>query len=245
MCYSLWKEIATLRNPLSAYMWLELEVYVIKRGDGLPFPFNALRYILNKRKEIGQLMLGNKQVGGKKKGFESQGLQNWLTGLSHGAEHIWASSLLSEDIWWWFAERGEPMKDTCHYFPLPGGVDGQHARARRRMRLCEEYVGPQRECKGKRWGDLCIQSISERIWRSWKADSDLELQSLPFIAEGTWISNLWTTLQTSYLCPLPFKELPLPDMPWEDAWAEAVPLGNYKYLDSRGENKVGTYNKLV
>lgn len=101
---------------------------------------------------------------------------DWVgSGKRHGAGQVWESPSLSEDIWWWFAQRGEPRKDPCHYFLPAGGGDGQHARARRRMRWCNEFVGPHWERKWKRWGDRRIQSISKRIWTSWKGDSDLEL----------------------------------------------------------------------
>lgn len=112
---------------------------------------------------------------GKKKVLRGQGLQNWLNGLrKKDIEHVWESPSLSEDICWWFAQRSELMKVPCHYFLPPGGVDGQHSRARRRTRWCNEFVGSQGEHKWKTWGGLCIQSISKRIWKSWKADSDLE-----------------------------------------------------------------------
>lgn len=206
------------------YMWSKEEM-------AFPSCFNVLKYVLNKHK-IRQLMMGNKQVGGeKKKGFwelrapkwvewaQEKGMELSISERARCFQKTSGGDLLREVSWW----RSLPLFSSswCCWC--------QHARARRRMRLCNECVGPQRECEWKRWGDLCIQSISKRIWRSWKGDSDLELlgvplcQSLPFTSESTWISNLWTTPQTSCLCPQPFKDLPLPGMPWEDVWAEAIP----------------------
>ena len=97
------------------------------------------------------------------------------------------------------------MKDPCHYFLPPGGVDGQHARARRRTRWCNEFVGPQREHKWKRGGDLCIQSISKRIWKSWKGDRDLEI--LEYMFAGVFLlpvkareSGVYEPLHKQHVC---------------------------------------------
>lgn len=245
-CYNTWEETAC-SYPKESAAWINTRGAWGMCGHCFPQMFDASCLLFLGISWANIRWIGNwwwEKMGIKKRGWGSK--MDWMdTEGKQEADYVWESPLLLEDIWGCFAQRGEATKDPCHYLFPPDGVDHQHARGRRR---CSDLLGSQREHKMKKWGDLHSLGIFKRIWRCGKGESDLEL--MRYMGQGLcpvngYESGISEPLHKKHACAFSFGGF-CPMMFWHAMGRHlSRGLGNYKFFASRGESKVGTYDKWV